>query len=378
MNMQAFATHSISESVVSFVQFVRTHGLNVGIQETQDALIAAKEIRISDRGTFKYALKALFCNSPEDGQLFERLFRLFWDTNPVDLDYKIKTTVQGSAQNSQARSLVMMGRGKSGQAKEEVKSTTGASAAERLRKVDFSKLTDVDAKQLEHIANQLYKEMAIRLRRRRQSLQQENLVHLRRTIRRSISAGGEPIDLYFKAQKPKKQRLVVFLDVSGSMDKYSYFLLRFIFALRSHFRQLEAFLFSTKLLRISNLLTINKLDYATTLLSRQVDNWSSGTTIGNCFKEFTERYGKRILNGSPTLVILSDGLDTGEPELLASEMRKIRRKSRRIVWLNPLKSMTDYAPIQRGMKAALPSVHDFRSAHNLNSLLELENILLHV
>jgi uncharacterized protein with von Willebrand factor type A (vWA) domain len=162
------------------------------------------------------------------------------------------------------------------------------------------------------------------------------------------------------------------------MDRYSFFLLRFLFALRENFRQLEAFIFSTKLIRISGALSGNQLEYATALLTQQVDNWSSGTKIGNCLEEFNDNYGKRMLNGSPTLIILSDGLDTGEPELLGKELQKIQGRSRKLVWLNPLKGMKDYQPIQRGMKAALPSVDDFRSAHNLNSLLELENILIHV
>ncbi|MGC5198887.1 VWA domain-containing protein, partial [Aphanothece microscopica] len=130
-------------------------------------------------------------------------------------------------------------------------------------------------------------------------------INLRRTIRRSISYGGEPINLYYRAQKPKRQRLIIVLDVSGSMDKYSFFLLRFVFALRQNFRQLEAFIFSTKLIRISEILAGNRLDYASEVLTQQVDNWSSGTKIGGCLDEFYDKYGKRMLNGSPTFIILS-------------------------------------------------------------------------
>jgi uncharacterized protein len=114
------------------------------------------------------------------------------------------------------------------------------------------------------------------------------------------------------------------------------------------------------------------------VLAQQVDTWSSGTQIGQCLEDFYDRYGKRLLNGSPTCIILSDGLDTGDPEQLASVMRKIQLRTRRVVWLNPLKGMQGYEPIQRGMRAALPAVDEFRSAHNLNSLLELESLLTHV
>lgn len=217
--------------------------------------------------------------------------------------------------------------------------------------------------------------MTLRLRRRMKESHRKEQINLRRTIRRSIGYGGEPIELCRRAQKPKKQRLIVLLDVSGSMDKYSYFLLHFICALRENFRQLEAFVFSTSLVRITKALQPNRIDFVLATISELADNWSSGTRIGECLHEFKEKYGKLLLNGSPTILILSDGLDTGDPVLLGQEMIKLQRRARRIIWLNPLKGMKGYAPEARGMKAALPAVDDFHSAHNLESLLELENIL---
>jgi uncharacterized protein with von Willebrand factor type A (vWA) domain len=200
---------------------------------------------------------------------------------------------------------------------------------------------------------------------------------MRRTIRKSISSGGEPIYLFHNLKKPKKQRLIVFLDISGSMDKYSFFLLRFICALRDHFRQLEAFVFSTTLKRISKGMQSRQLDTVLNNISDNLDHWSSGTRIGECLQQFNDQFGKRMLNGSPTVLILSDGLDTGDVQLLGTALQKMHTKSKRIIWLNPLKGMKDYQPLARGMQAALPSIDDFRSAHNLESLLELENLLLH-
>jgi uncharacterized protein with von Willebrand factor type A (vWA) domain len=233
----------------------------------------------------------------------------------------------------------------------------------------------MDAALLEEIARKMYKQMALRLRRRMKEGRSNAQINLRRTIRRSIGYGGEPIELFRTAQQPKKQRLIVLLDVSGSMDKYSYFLLRFIYALRENFRQLEAFIFSTSLIRISKALQSNRLDVVLATVSEQADNWSSGTRIGECLNEFNDKYGKLLLNGSPVILILSDGLETGDPALLGREMIKLHKRARRIVWMNPLKGMKGYAPEARGMKAALPVIDDFSSAHNLESLLELENIL---
>jgi uncharacterized protein with von Willebrand factor type A (vWA) domain len=161
------------------------------------------------------------------------------------------------------------------------------------------------------------------------------------------------------------------------MDKYSFYLLRFVCALSENFRQIEAFIFSTSLVRITNSLKAKRLNNILELIKNQVNNWSSGTKIGESFQTFNEKYGKRTLNGSPIVIILSDGLDTGAPDILEAEIKKIQRKVRKIVWLNPLKGMQGYEPTARGMAAALPSVKDFRSGHSINSLLELENILHH-
>ncbi len=376
MIQQAFQSTSITEGVVAFAQFARSHGLNVGIQETQDALRAAEAVGMEDRLLVHHSLKTIFCTSPEERMLFDQLFSLFWDTNPTDLQQrKNKTSVQGVVTKKANASLVMLGRGKSDDAAKEAKNVSGANETERLKKTDLSKLSEVEAAALEAIAQKLFKQMAVRLRRRMKTNSRKGQVNLRRTIRHSIASGGEPLDLFRKSPSPKKQRLIVLLDVSGSMDKYSFFLLRFICALREHFRQLEAFIFSTSLIRISRALQQNRIDLVLTAIADQADNWSGGTRIGESLQAFTDRYGKRLLNGGPVVLVLSDGLDTGDPALLGSELHKIHLRSKRIIWLNPLKGMQGYTPTARGMQAALPSIDDFRPAHNLDSLLELENIL---
>jgi uncharacterized protein with von Willebrand factor type A (vWA) domain len=113
-------------------------------------------------------------------------------------------------------------------------------------------------------------------------------------------------------------------------------------------------------------------------ISATVDNWSGGTKIGECMQEFNEKFGKQLLNGSPTILVLSDGLDTGSPEVLKKELLKMQMRAKRIIWLNPLKGMSGYQPLAKGMKTALPLINDFYTAHNLDSLLELEKILIHV
>jgi uncharacterized protein with von Willebrand factor type A (vWA) domain len=377
MKKQAFATSSITESIVAFAQFARSHELNVGIQETQDALQAAKEGLLTNQNQLRLALKTLFCHSPEERLVFDKLFMLFWDTNPTHMrEERDRMNIQGSFEPKANATLVMLGMGKTDADAEEAKNVSGANETERLKRTDLSKVSAIDAELLEQIAEKLFRQMALRMRRRMRNTKRKAQINLRRTIRQSIASGGEPLDLLYKGQMPKKQRLIVLLDISGSMDKYSFYLLRFICVLRDYFRQLEAFVFSTSLVRVSKALKLTRIDDALELIGRHTTQWSSGTRIGDCIQQFADKYGKQLLNGSPTVIILSDGLDTGEPALLDAELMKIKRRARRIIWLNPLKGMQGYAPEARGMKAALPHLNDFRSAHNLQSLLELENILV--
>jgi len=376
MKHQAFGTKSITESVVAFMQFARGHGLNIGIGETQEALFCASQDLIQNRKAFTYALKAICCTSPEERKVFDQLFLLFWDSNPLDQqDQKNRTLLQGLVQKNTNASLVLLGHGSTDPRTTEGKSFSGASRTERLKKTDLAMLTQIEAELLEKISEKLFRQMAVRLHRRRKMDQGNGPVNLRRTIRGSIAFGGEPMELFHRTRSPRKRRLVVFLDVSGSMDKYSVFLLRFIYALRKHFRQMEAFVFSTSLIRISKGLQQRRVDWVLNHITERADNWSSGTRIGECFREFNVVYGKRIMNGAPTVLVMSDGLDTGDPPLLLAEMKQLKKRAKQIVWLNPLKGMKGYVPEAKGMKAALGVIDDFRSAHTLDSLLELENIL---
>jgi uncharacterized protein len=153
--------------------------------------------------------------------------------------------------------------------------------------------------------------------------------------------------------------------------------LKFLWSLRMHFQHIEAFAFSTVLMRITDYLHDKDMAAALTMVSQHVTHWSGGTKIGASLQDFNENYSKRYLNGNTITIVLSDGLDTGEPAVLEAAMQKIRLRSKKLIWLNPLKGMTGYQPIQQGMQAALPSLHHFGAAHNFASLLELENILVH-
>jgi len=272
----------------------------------------------------------------------------------------------------------MLGKGEQSESNEEAKSVSGANAIHRLRKTDFSKLTQIESDYLEQLALKLWQEMSLRLKRKMKRSNRQETIDLRQTIRSSIEYGGVLARLKYKSKKRRKNKLVLLLDVSGSMDKYSFFLLRFLCALSTHFEKIEAFIFSTSLIRITDELQSKHLDITLSALSIKAKNWSGGTRIGDCLKTFYQDHAKQILNGHSSVIILSDGLDTGEPEVLAEAMQKIKRRTRQLVWLNPLKGMKGYQPIQKGMQAALPKVDVFRTAHSLDSILALEDLLFNV
>jgi uncharacterized protein len=376
-NYQSYET--LTQSILGFAEYARANELNVGIREAQEALTIASRGLMSDKEVFRYALKSVFCSSEENVILFDQLFTDYWGLPKASFTHKITMKNQTNLQKQTQRSLVLIGKGDNKDGKEEEgKNMSGANATEQLRKTDFSKLSEMDSEYLEKLAMNLWKQMSRRLKKRLKNSVTKGRIDIRQTIRNNIGSGGAMLELKFKNKKPAKNRLVILLDVSGSMDKYSFFLLRFILALRSHFQKIEAFLFSTKLIRITEFLKIKNLDHILAQLSSNTDHWSSGTKIGDCLKTFNDDYCKKALQGRSMTIVLSDGLDTGEPELLANELSRIKRRTRKLIWLNPLKGMDGYQPLARGMSAALPQIDVFRSAHSLDSILELENFLADV
>jgi uncharacterized protein with von Willebrand factor type A (vWA) domain len=253
--------------------------------------------------------------------------------------------------------------------------TTGASVQERLRKTDFSQLPQADLVLLEQLALRLWRQMSLRLARRTKALHAKDHIDLRRTIRRSVSRGGDPLDLRYTGKKRKKPQLVVLLDVSGSMEVYSSFLLWFIYALHKNFQRVAAFVFSTRLTPISQALQARRLSEVLAALSHTQVGWSGGTRIGDSLQDFNLVHAQRSLSHHCLFVLMSDGLDTGEPEVLAAELGKIKRQVKKLIWLNPLLGWQDYQPLARGMQAALPYTDVFAPAHNLDSLLQLEHHL---
>ena len=196
-------------------------------------------------------------------------------------------------------------------------------------------------------------------------------IDLRRAIADSLGTGGDIVKLARRRRKMRPRALVLLCDVSGSMERYSRMLLHFAHAATRRHARVETFLFSTDLTRITRQLRMANPDAAVAAAARSVHGWSGGTRIGRAIRELHQRWGRRVLNGAPVVLLISDGWDRGDPQELADAIARLQRTSHRLVWLNPLIGTADYAPLTRGLQAALPYVDDFLPARTLNNLADL-------
>ena len=196
-------------------------------------------------------------------------------------------------------------------------------------------------------------------------------VDLRRAIAASLRSGGDVLKLPRRTRRVRPRPLVLLCDVSGSMERYSRMLLHFAHSVTQRHRRVETFLFSTKLTRVTRELRTAGPDAALAAVSRSVSDWSGGTRIGAVIKEFHQRWGRRVLHGGPVALLISDGWDRGDPVELGDQIARLQRSVHRLIWLNPLIGTEDYAPLTRGLQAALPFVDDFLPVRTLTNLTEL-------
>jgi hypothetical protein len=245
----------------------------------------------------------------------------------------------------------------------------GMSDRESLMEQDFSSFPADQLDEVARLTVEIARRLAAHRSRRRRPTRRRGVIDLRRTVRANLMR-GELIELRQKERKRRKVRLVLLCDISGSMDLYSRFLLLFLYALQNVFGRVETFTFSTRLTRISPYLMGRSYRQVLRRLT-DLKDWSGGTRIGECLADFNREWGSRLVDRRTIVLVISDGWDTGEPELLAGELLKIKRRAARLFWLNPLLGNPAYQPLTRGMAAALPLLDRFAPAHNLQSLRDL-------
>ncbi len=378
--------------LAGFVRTLRDNGFKVGLAETGDALAVLTSPVATRPAQLKPALRALFCATHSDWERFDEIFDAYWLSR--GLRQARALTGQPLANRAPARTLNDVGprggktgmpdhverRNEEGDIESDGRGRReGASRHENLASADLRHIVDpADIAKTHELAERLARVMRARLIRRQRVRRRGRRLDLRRTIHRNVSRGGTLLDLAWRRRKEKPLRLVFLLDASGSMSLYTAFFVRFLHGVVDAFRELEAFVFHTRLAHVSGSLRDRDVSRAVDKLALMAQGMGGGTKIGESLATFNRWHARRVINSRTAVMIVSDGYDTGDPERLGEEMRRLRRRCRRIVWLNPLIGWRDYSPDARGMQAALPHIDLFAPAHNLQSLAALEPYLARI
>ena len=379
-------TPTLSEQITGFTRYAREQRFHIGIQETLDSQKLADKINILDRKLLQQGLKSLLCTTATDWHRFDDLFDAYW--KPVRRQNATKTTSGGKSRRQSALAEAARETRKGifdipdtsqldGQgASDSNMSQAGASASETDQQKNFSQLADInELTRMQDLAEHLARRIRQRLLRRQRIDNKGKRVDMRRSIRQSLRYGGLPLSLSYRKRQRRIPRLVILLDVSRSMSVYSYLFLRFTRGILSAFKGAEAFAFHTRLINIGDTLRDSNrrvLDEKLGLISA---GWDGGTRIDQSLQQFNRDYARNLLGSRSIVMILSDGYDTGKPQLLAEQLSRIKKRCRRLIWLNPLLGQQNYQPITQSMQAAMPYIDNFLPAHNLHSLAALESQL---
>jgi len=360
---------------VTFARVLRGAGLRVPMGSVLTFVDALGQVGVDNRESVYWAGRATLVRRPEDIDLFDRSFAIFWMaaaaglveeaareeihiTLAIDDDSDEGDDDQGTSEPDDDPTIVLR-----------------FSAMEVLRNKDFAAYSSEELRLAQELMTQLRF-----IGPPRHSFRYSRSRHGRRpdlpaTVRASLRAGGEPIRRHWREPGERLRRLVVLLDISGSMEPYARAMLRFVHAAVSGRQRVEAFAIGTRLTRMTKELHSRDPDTALAAASTRVHDWSGGTRLGDCLRTFNDQWGVRGMARGAIVVILSDGWDRGDPQVLADQMQRLQRITYQTVWVNPLKVTPGYAPLARGMAAALPFVDDFVEGHSLAAMQELARVI---
>ena len=373
----------ISENIMHFARLLRAAGLPVGPGKALDAIRAVNLVGFSSRADFHSCLFAIFVSRREQRELFDQAFHIFW-RNPRFMERMLgamlPTLFTEDSENATAlrrRLADAMGGTdnprESAEDRLELQGLFTSSPTEVLRERDFEDMSAAELEQAKRaIASLRLPHDRITTRRYRPDPNGRQFD--RRASLRALTRSSEGAPLKFRKRGMRQPPLVVICDISGSMSTYSRMFLHFMHAIAAR-RRVHSFVFGTRLTHISRQLAHSDVDFALAKVSTAVEDWSGGTRIGHCLHEFNRRWARRVLGQSATTLLLTDGLERDEPGQLASEIERLARASRRLIWLNPLLRWDGFEPLTQGARAILPHTSDFRSAHNLESFEELTRAL---
>jgi uncharacterized protein with von Willebrand factor type A (vWA) domain len=359
------------ELAVAFSRVLRRLGLAMPIGSVIDFVEALGLVGITERDAVYWAGRATLVRKPEDLGLFDRAFAVFWEqarngSDDAEADEPLRITIavdDGDDDKGDAPDTA--------DASDDPTLQLRFSATETLRDKDFAAYDDDELELAHELMSSLRFAGPPRRSARTRPSAHGRQHDLRATVRSSLRAGGEPIRRHWREPGDRLRRLVLLLDVSGSMEPYARGMLRFVHAAVAGRQRVEAFAMGTRLTRVTRELSSRDPDKALQQASTRVLDWSGGTRLGECLTRFNDEWGVRGMARGAIVVILSDGWDRGDPAVLGEQMARLDRIAFRTVWVNPLKVTPGYAPLARGMAAALPYVDAFVEGHSIAAMEEL-------
>jgi uncharacterized protein with von Willebrand factor type A (vWA) domain len=339
-----------------------------------DVTEALQHVNVGARDEVYHACRTLLVHRYDDLAIFDRAFDAFWSRRDLGGPVECDGSDEPESRSTDSQPGRERSDGHEPDDRDEAGNDIGVlrtwSDVSRLATKDFADFTADEVNLARAALSRLVWNPGER-RTRRWIRGRGPRLDVAGALGRSIRTGGDVVALPRRRRRIRERRVVLLCDVSGSMERYSRMLLHFAHALGRRHRRLEAFLFSTRLTRVTTELQSRKLEHAVAAISRAVPDWSGGTRIGDALKTLRRPSMRRVLYGRPVVLLVSDGWDGGDPLVLRDEMARLQRNCRRLIWLNPLIGTVNYAPLTRGLQAALPYVDDFLPARTLMNLADL-------
>jgi len=371
---------ALLRGIISFAWLLRSRGLPAGMGRTVSFVRAVGELDACDRDAMYWAGRLTLCSRPEHIQIYDEAFDEFWLgaggrpgfstrlENPALDDLPSFAPVPTTRLAPEIRSIEgEAGEGEGDDEEEMLQAALRYSPDEALRHRDFSTLDEAEMARARELMARM--RLAVPMRRSRRTRRAgKGRLDFAGTSRRSMRSLGEPLEWEWRRKSSKARRIVFLCDISGSMSDYTQGLLLFLQSAVQAGRRVEAFCFGTRLTRITRELAQPDVREAMRKAAEAVQDWSGGTRIGESLREFNDRWGQRGMARGAVIVILSDGWDTGRPEVVAEQVGRMKRLAHRVVWLNPLKATAGYQPLVRGMAAALPELDEFMAGNSLAAL----------
>jgi uncharacterized protein with von Willebrand factor type A (vWA) domain len=368
-------TSALLDNLLVFGRLLRSLGLEVHLGRLLDIVEALQHVNIGAREDVYHTCRALLVHRHEDLAIFDRAFDAFWRVHGEGMLLPNRRTNADSAAEDErvaaggsfAFSAVASDVTEAGTPSGTLRTWSDAGT---FAHKDFAEFTPDEMALARAALDRLVWTPGER-RTHRWVRGRGPRVDLRRALAQSVRTGGDVFKLPRRLRRTRPRPLILLCDISGSMERYSRMLLHFAHAIGRRHRRVEAFVFATELTRVTGELRARRLDEAAAQVSRLVPDWSGGTRIGESLRRFEQRWARRTLHGGPVVLLISDGWDRGDPAVLRHQIRRLQRSCHRLIWLNPLVGTLDYAPLTRGLQAALPFVDDFLPARTLTNLADL-------